>query len=47
MNPASPPKLERSSKFLLVVVLIMTAIPSAICWIFLFGKVYGATAILL
>jgi hypothetical protein len=47
MNPSSPPKLERSSRFLLVVVLIMTAIPCVICWIFFFGKVYGALAILL
>ena len=47
MNPSSPPKLERSSRFPLVVVLIMTAIPCVICWIFVIGKVYSALAILL
>ena len=38
---------DRPNPALMWVVLLMAAIPSAICWVFFFGKLYGTLALLL
>jgi heme O synthase-like polyprenyltransferase len=41
MNPSAPPKPNRISKILLGIIVIMAGVPSLLCWMFFYGKVYG------
>jgi len=47
-NPPQPAthKPERINIVLKLIVLIMVTVPTAICWIFFFGKPYGTIALI-
>jgi len=46
-KPELPSTTGRANPVLMCVVLLMAAIPIAVCWIFFFGKLYGTVAFLI
>jgi hypothetical protein len=45
ITPEALPKKERATEVVLFVILVMVLVPSAFCWVFFFGRFYGAVGI--